>query len=158
MAVKARISLGFVLSAMVAAGVVTAIPAGAADVRLQAAIGDETLQLVEDGPNLNRVVVNGRVVFEDRDSRSVAFVNAYNLQGRWLVLLQHNGDGGNCAARYRVLDLSGPQPSVSFPFGTCSDAPEVATAGQALTVSMPADDGKGTAAWSYQEGRLARVR
>ncbi|MBP2312557.1 hypothetical protein [Azospirillum soli] len=156
---KARISLGCVLSAMVTtAGVMAVIPASAADVRLQAAIGNETLQLVEDGPKLNRVIVNERVVFEDRDSRSIAFVNAYNLQGRWLVLLQHNGDGGNCAARYRVLDLSGPQPSVSLPFGTCSDAPEVATAGQALTVSMPANDGKSTAAWSYQAGRLARVR
>lgn len=151
---KARFSLGFTLSAvLMAVG-----PAGAADVRLTAAIGNETLQLVEAGPKLNRVLVNERVVFEDRDSRSLSFVNAYNLQGRWLVLLQQNGDGGNCPARFRVLDLSGPQPSVSLPFGTCSDAPEIATAGRALTVSMPVTDGKGSAAWSYQDGRLARVR
>jgi len=150
----ARISLGFALMATVMA----AGSAHASEVRLTAAIGNEIVQLVEAAPKVNRVLVNERVVFEDRDSRSLSFVNAYNLQGRWLVLLQQNEDGGGCAARYRVLDLSGAQPSVSLPFGTCSDAPEVATTDRVLTVSMPVTEGKGTAAWSYMDGRLARVK
>lgn len=136
--------------------------ARAGDVLLSAAVGNETVQLVELSPKVMQVVVNEKVVYEDRDGASFAFVNAYNLQGRWLVLLQQSA-GEGCAARYRVLDLSGPKPSVSLPFGTCSNAPEIALADRALTVSMPLPDakgaaGKGSAAWSYQDGQLVRLR
>lgn len=136
--------------------------ARAADILLSAAVGDETVQLVQAAPKVMQVVVNDKVVYEDRDGASFAFVNAYNLQGRWLVLLRQSADGG-CAARFRVLDLSAAKPSVSLPFGTCSTAPEVAMADRTLTVSMPVTDGKGaaakgTAAWNYQEGMLVRVR
>ncbi len=146
-------------AAMLAASLLAgAGAAGAAEVRLKAAIGNEIVQLVEAGPAVFQVVVNDQVVFEDREGHAVAFVNAYNLQGRWLVLLRQSTDGGGCAARYRVLDLSGPKPGVSAPFGTCRDAAEIAAAGGVLTVSMPAAEGAGTAAWTYSDGRLARAR
>lgn len=151
------------LTAMVA-GLVAAGPDGAraADILLSAAVGNETVQLVQAAPKVMQVVVNDKVVFEDRDGASFAFVNAYNLQGRWLVLLRQSA-GNGCAARFRVLDLSAAKPSVSLPFGTCSTAPEVVTADRTLTVSMPVTDAKGaaakgTAAWNYQEGTLVRVR
>ncbi|MBP2292030.1 hypothetical protein [Azospirillum rugosum] len=141
--------------------------ARAADILLSAAVGEETVQLVQAAPKVMQVVVNDKVVYEDRDGASFAFVNAYNLQGRWLVLLRQSADGG-CAARFRVLDLTAAKPTVSLPFGTCSEAPQVAMADRTLTVSMPVIDGKGTdgkraaakgtAAWNYQEGMLVRVR
>ncbi|MCW2236414.1 hypothetical protein [Azospirillum canadense] len=155
------------LTAMAAGLFVTGAVVGpngarAADILLSAAVGDETVQLVQAAPKVMQVVVNDKVVYEDRDGASFAFVNAYNLQGRWLVLLRQSADGG-CAARFRVLDLSAAKPTVSLPFGTCSTAPEVAMADRTLTVSMPITDGKGaaakgTAAWNYQEGMLVRVR
>ncbi len=153
------------LAAMAAAAAFAGLAAGGAqarDVLLTAAIGSEVVQLVAPAPKVIQVLVNDSVVYEDRESTSLAFVNAYNAQGRWLVLLQQNADGG-CAARYRVLDLAGPKPSVSLPFGTCSTAPEVTMKDRALTVSMPVTDGKSadsksTAAWTYQDGRLFRLR
>lgn len=159
-------TLGLAATAMVFAGL-AAGGAQAREVLLTAAIGNEVVQLVAPAPKVIQVLVNDTVVYEDRESASLAFVNAYNAQGRWLVLLQQNADGG-CAARYRVLDLAGPKPSVSLPFGTCSAAPEVSMKDRALTVSMPVTDGKaadgksadskGTAAWTYQDGRLMRLR
>ncbi|WP_448203286.1 hypothetical protein [Azospirillum sp. sgz302134] len=130
------------------------------DVRVTAAVGNEVVQLVEPAPKVTQVVVNDRVVFEEHDGPALSFVNAYDVKGRWLVLLQQGAEGG-CAARYRVLDLSGAKPGVSPPFGTCSEAAEVATADRALTVSMPIPGGAGgkaTAAWSYLDGRLTRLR
>lgn len=140
-----------------------AAPVPAAQVRLSAALGNETLQLVEDAPGINRVLVNGTTVFEDRSSRSIALVNAVQVQGRWLVILRHEGGGQDkgrdgCAAQYRVLDLAALKPAVSLPFGTCGEAVELATPGDVLTVSMPTPDGKATASWTYKDGRIARTR
>lgn len=158
---RLRLKAGLAATAAVFAALVAG-GAQARDVLLTAAIGNEVVQLVAAAPKVTQVLVNDTMVYEDRESASLAFVNAYNAQGRWLVLLQQNTDGG-CAARYRVLDLSGPKPSVSLPFGTCSAAPEIAMKDRALTVSMPvtdgkSKDGKGTAAWTYQDGRLTRLR
>lgn len=129
----------------------------AGEVRLTAAVGDAIVKLVETGPKVMQVLVNGRVVLEDHEGRSIGFINAYDTAGRWLVLLRQGVEGG-CPASYRVLDLSGPQPTVSLPFGTCGKSLEVASTAQALTVSMPLDGGKGDAAWTYQNGRVVRVR
>ncbi|TWA64429.1 hypothetical protein FBZ82_110121 [Azospirillum brasilense] len=126
-------------------------------VLVSAAIGNEVVQMVELGPKVIQVTVNDRVVYEDREGRTVSFVNAYNMEGRWLVLLQESVDG-KCAARFRVLDLGGAKASVSLPFGTCSDAPKVEQADRTLTVSLPASDGKSTAAWNYRDGMLVRMR
>lgn len=128
-----------------------------AAVLVSAAIGNEVVQMVELGPKVIQVTVNDRVVYEDREGRTLSFVNAYNMEGRWLVLLQESVDG-KCAARFRVLDLGGAKPSVSLPFGTCSDAPKVEQADRTLTVSLPASDGKSTAAWNYRDGMLVRMR
>lgn len=158
---------GLAVSLMAGVAAVAAGEARAADILLSAAVGNETVQLVQAAPKVMQIVVNDKVVHEDRDGATFAFVNAYNLQGRWLVLLRQSAEGG-CAARFRVLDLSEAKPSVSLPFGTCSAAPEVATADRILTVSMPVTDAreagtkgaaaKGIAAWNYQEGTLVRVR
>lgn len=128
-----------------------------AAVLVSAAIGNEVVQMIELGPKVIQVTVNDRVVYEDREGRTLSFVNAYNMEGRWLVLLQESVDG-KCAARYRVLDLGGAKPAVSLPFGTCSDAPKVELADRTLTVSLPGTDGKSTAAWNYRDGMLVRTR
>ena len=154
----ARAALLAALSLPVTAGAVRAAndqPGPA--VLVSAAIGNEVVQMIELGPKVIQVTVNDRVVYEDREGRTLSFVNANNMEGHWLVLLQESVDG-KCAARYRVLDLGGAKPSVSLPFGTCSDSPKVELADRTLTVSLPASDGKSTAAWNYREGTLVRMR
>ncbi|AWK88431.1 hypothetical protein DEW08_20370 [Azospirillum thermophilum] len=148
-------------AAVVAGAMVVALAGGramASDTILTAALGDEVLQLIEDQPKVTRIVVNEKTVFEDRESHTVAFYNAYQVQGRWMVLFQHEGDAKDCPARYRVLDLSGPAPRMSLPFGTCSKEPEVATADGVLTVSMPNPAGGPAASWTYRDGRISRTR
>ena len=154
----ARAALLAALFLPVTAGAVRAAndQPGAA-VLVSAAIGNEVVQMIEFGPKAIQVTVNDRVVYEDREGRTLSFVNAYNMEGHWLVLLQESVDG-KCAARYRVLDLGGAKPSVSLPFGTCSDSPKVELADRTLTVSLPASDGKSTAAWNYRDGTLVRMR
>ncbi|AIB11232.1 hypothetical protein ABAZ39_04220 [Azospirillum argentinense] len=162
-AVMGPVGLLTALSVTATIGAAAIATAQAADDRsgaavlVSAAIGNEVVQMVELGPKVIQVTVNDRVVYEDREGRTLSFVNAYNMEGRWLVLLQESVDG-KCAARFRVLDLGGTKPSVSLPFGTCSDAPKVEQAERTLTVSLPASDGKSTAAWNYRDGMLVRMR
>lgn len=78
------------------------------DPRIVAALGNEVLQLFEDAPSVTRIVVNDRTVFEDRDSKSVALINAYQVKGRWLAVFQHTSEAKDCPVRFRVLDLGNP--------------------------------------------------
>lgn len=149
----------WVAAAALAGGLVFGAPAQAVEPRLTAALGDVVLKLVDIEPKVTRVIVDDTVVFEDRESTSVTFVNAYTVQGRWMALLQADTGAKECPTRFRILDLGAPKPTVSLPFGSCSDAAQVATTDSALTVSMPVPPGTAaTAAWTYSNGRIARSR
>jgi hypothetical protein len=145
--------------ALVGGFLMTAGMAQAADEpRLTAALGDEVFKLIDVAPKVTRVVVNDATVFEDRDSALVTFVNAYTINGHWMLLLKAESGAKDCPARFRVLELSAPKPRVSLPFGSCSDAAEVSTEGGVLTVSMPVPAATETAAWTYRDGRIGRTR
>ncbi|MBP2233011.1 hypothetical protein J2847_006346 [Azospirillum agricola] len=148
----------WVAVAALAGGLLCGMPARAAEPRLTAALGDTVVKLIDVGPKVTRVVVDESTVFEDRESTLVSFVNAYTVQGRWMALLQTDTGAKDCPTRFRVLDLGAPKPSLSLPFGSCSDAAQVSTADNALTVSMPVPKDGGTAAWTYRDGRVARTR
>ncbi|CAO3430651.1 hypothetical protein [Azospirillum doebereinerae] len=139
-------------------GLLCGTSAQAAEPYLTAALGDVVVKLVEVEPKVTQVVVDDKTIFEDRESTQVSFVNAYTVQGRWMALLQTETGAKDCPARFRILDLGAPKPSVSLPFGSCSDAAQVTTSETALTVSMPVPSSKETAAWTYQGGRIARSR
>ncbi len=151
---------GLIGAAALAMGAVLTVgSANAADEpRLTAALGDEVLKLIDLAPKGTKVLVNDATVLEDRDSALVSFVNAYTLDGRWLLLLKADSEAKDCPARFRVLELSAPKPRVSPPFGSCSDVAEVATDGGVMTVTMPVPASKDTAAWTYRDGRIARTR
>lgn len=185
-----RTGLAVISTAMlaVAAGAALAADAKSEDPRIVAALGNEVLQLFEDAPSVTRIVVNDRTIFEDRDSKTVELVNAYQVQGRWLAVFQHTTGAKDCPVRFRVLDLGNPvdigeekpvgkpgakggikvaaspattarvEPRMSAPFGTCSDAAEIAAAETGLTVSMPPPQGGTPVAWTYRNGQMARTR
>ncbi|WP_298375273.1 hypothetical protein [Azospirillum sp.] len=151
---------GVVSAAALAVGVVLAagLAQAAEEPRLTAALGDAVFKLIDVAPKVTRVVVDDATVFEDRDSALVTFVNAYTIDGRWMLLLKAESGAKDCPARFRVLELSAPKPRVSLPFGSCSDTAEVSTDGGVLTVSMPVPAATETAAWTYRDGRVARTR
>lgn len=126
--------------------------------RLTAAFGEEVFKLIDVAPKVTRVVVNDATVLEDRDSALVTFVNAYTIDGRWMLLLKAESGAKDCPARFRIVELSTPKPHVSLPFGSCSDAAEVSTEGGVLTVAMPVPSATETAAWTYRDGRIGRTR
>ncbi len=148
----------WVAAVLLTGGLLAGASAQAAEPRLTAALGDVVVKLVDAGPKVTQVIVDDHTVFEDRESAKVSFVNAYTVQGRWMALLQADSDAKDCPTRFRILDLGAPKPSVSLPFGSCSDQAEVATSDGGLTVSMPVPTGTGTAAWVYSNGRVARSR
>lgn len=147
-----------VCAAALAGGLLSGTPGHAQEPRLTAALGDVVVQLVDVAPKVTRVVVNDATVFEDRESTLISFVNAYTVQGRWMALLQADTGAEDCPTRFRILDLGAPKPSVSLPFGSCSDAAQVTAADSGLVVSMPVRSGTETAAWTYRDGRIARSR
>ena len=152
--VCAAVSAGVVACVLLCGG----LAARAAEPRLTAALGDVVVKLVDVQPKVTQVIVNDATIFEDRESKLLSFVNAYTVDGRWMALLQSDTGAKDCPTRFRVLDLGAPTPSVSLPFGSCSDALQVTTADGALTVSMPVPPGSDTAAWTYRNGRIARSR
>ncbi len=151
---------GFAIcAAALAAGLLGGVSVAQAEAtRLTAALGDEVVKLVDVAPKVTRVIVNDAAVFEDHESTLVSFVNAYTIQGRWMALFQADSGNKDCPTRFRILDLGAPKPSMSLPFGSCSDAAQVATTDGVLTVSMPVPAGSETAAWTYRDGRIARTR
>ncbi|PWC35774.1 hypothetical protein TSO352_11085 [Azospirillum sp. TSO35-2] len=133
-------------------------PAQAAEPRLTAALGNTVLTMTDIGPKHTQVAVNDATVFEDRESETLSFVGAYPLKDRWIALFQADTGIKDCPTRFRILEIGGPKPVVSFPFGSCSDAAEVTIVDNAMTVSMPLPAGGGEAAWTFRDGRIARTR
>lgn len=158
---KSVIGLGVALT--VAAGVFgfTAL-AHAGELRVMAALGDETLRLIEEGPRRTLVTINERAVFEEREAPVLKLVNALKLEGRWLVLLRLDGMTEDCAVKYRVLELAADDPSrnarVSLPFGSCHEATMLDTPDNRLELTMPTGEGDATAAWTYRDGQVVRSR
>lgn len=144
--------------AIAAALLLAALPATAAEVRLSAAVGDSLVQIVEDAPQAIRVTVNEKTVLDERRSQAVGLVNVYNAKQRWLLLLRQTSADASCPVSYRILDLGTETPSVSFPFGSCSEELEVAVEEGMLTVSMPGKATGTKSAWTYADGTLFRSR
>ena len=137
-------------------------PALAGELRVMAALGDETLKLIEEGPRRTLVTINDNTVFEEREASIVKLVNALRLEGRWLVLLRLEGAGDNCAVKYRVLELGTEDAArgakMSLPFGSCQEATMLNTPDDRLELTMPTGEGDATAAWTYRDGQVVRVR
>jgi hypothetical protein len=127
-------------------------------IRLSAAIGNDIVQIIEDGPQAIRIAVNDKTILDERKSQAITLVDVFNLKERWLVLFQQTSGGDDCPASYRILDLSEGKASISFPFGTCSAEPKTSAADGMLTVSMPGKAGQGEAAWTYGGGSLFRSK
>jgi hypothetical protein len=135
-----------------------ALPVQASEIRLSAAIGNNLVQIIEDEPKAIRVTVNDKTVLEERKSQTIGLVDVYTTKERWFVLLRQTSGDSACPVSYRILDLPAGAPSVSFPFGSCSEDLEVGIADETMTVSMPVKAGTGKAAWTYAEGKLFRSR
>nr|WP_255635769.1 hypothetical protein [Azospirillum sp. 412522] len=143
-------------SLSIASGIVTS--ADAAEPRLMAALGNTVLTMTDIGPKHTQVSVNDKPVFEDKESDMLSFVGAYSLKDRWIALFQSDTGAKDCPTRFRILEVGGPQPTVSYPFGSCSDAAQVTIDNDTLTVSMPQPGGGADAAWTYRNGRIGRTK
>ncbi|MBP2302488.1 hypothetical protein [Azospirillum picis] len=137
---------------------IAALPAQAAEPRLTAALGNTILTMTDVGPKHVRVSVDDTPIFDDTESEALSFVGAYSLKDRWIALFQADSGTKDCPTRFRIIEIGGPKPVVSYPFGSCSDAAQVTIDGDTLTVSMPVPAGGGDAAWTYRGGRIARTR
>ncbi|WP_247894484.1 hypothetical protein [Azospirillum sp. B510] len=135
-----------------------AASAAAAEPRLMAALGNNVLTMTDVAPKHTQVSVDDKPVFEDKESAMLSFVGAYSLKDRWIALFQADTGAKDCPTRFRILELGGTQPMVSFPFGSCSDAAQVSIDNDTLTVSMPQPGGGGEAAWTYRNGKVGRSR
>lgn len=132
--------------------------ADAAEPRLMAALGNTVLTMTDVGPKHTQVSVNDKPVFEDKESDMLSFVGAYSLKERWIALFQADTGAKDCPTRFRILEVGGPQPLVSYPFGSCSDAAQVTIDNDVLTISMPQPGGGGEAAWTYRNGKIGRTK
>ncbi|WP_245636809.1 hypothetical protein [Azospirillum thiophilum] len=130
----------------------------AAEPRLMAALGNTVLTVTDIGPKHTQVSVDETPVFDDKESDMLSFVGAYSMKDRWVALFQSDTGAKDCPTRFRIVEVGGTKPLVSYPFGSCSDAAQVTIDGDTLTVSMPVPAGGGDAAWTYSKGRIARSR
>ena len=151
-AVVGSLSIAFGIAGTVAGS------ADAAEPRLMAALGNTVLTMTDLGPKHTQVSVNDRPVFEDKESDLLSFVGAYSLKERWIALFQADTGAKDCPTRFRILEVGGPQPLVSYPFGSCSDAAQVTIDNDVLTISMPQPGGGGEAAWTYRNGKIGRTK
>ena len=116
-----------------------------------------TVQIVRGADRGFRVMVDGAVIYIDRDDELVDLVGTYGTPGRSYALIAEASGGNGCPSMYRAILLDGPRPLPTAQFGTCSDLPKVEAQTGTMTVNLPTLDGKSIQHFTVDGTRITKT-
>ena len=116
-----------------------------------------TLAVQEESDMVHQVLLDGKVLYVDRDNRFVDVVGIYDDGGHLFGLVAHMSGGNACPSLYRAVDIT-TRKIVSEEFGTCSDLPrDIGASKGGLHVTVPRMDGIGSETYTYSAGHLNKT-